>query len=122
MKHGTVSLLLLATVCIRYLHRYISHRQLRHLTVGFVMATQDEMEQMNVTSVKAKDGSGYLVTIDVFHQLHCLVSKSHYVLLLLAAKNTMLIILILSPTGLPPPHHLQRILLSHRFQLNPHPP
>jgi hypothetical protein len=39
------------------------------------MATDDEMEQMNVTSVEAKDGSGYLVTIDVFHQLHCLVSK-----------------------------------------------
>ncbi len=74
MQRGTELLRLLVMVSILDPLYYIPHKQLRDPTVGFVMATQDEMNQMNITSVSAKDGSGYLVTIDVFHQLHCLVS------------------------------------------------
>ena len=29
---------------------------------------------MNLTSIPYADGSGYIAVVDVFHQLHCLVS------------------------------------------------
>jgi hypothetical protein len=63
-------------LCLRDTHIPISAK---YLTVGFVMATSEQMKKMNVTSVEAKDGSGSLVTLDVFHQLHCLVRLPPYI-------------------------------------------
>ena len=57
--------------------------------VGYVMATSKQMEQMNVTSVEAKDGSGSLVTLDVFHQLHCLVSDAQNLGIQKAQQNSI---------------------------------
>ncbi|KAE9972739.1 hypothetical protein EG328_004831 [Venturia inaequalis] len=42
--------------------------------VGFVAVDGAELKRMNMSSIALSDGSGkYLATIDVFHQLHCLV-------------------------------------------------
>lgn len=40
--------------------------------VGFVKVQKRDLDKMNLTSIPFADGSGYLATIDVFHQLHCL--------------------------------------------------
>lgn len=42
--------------------------------MGFVAVDGAELKRMNMSSIALSDGSGkYLATIDVFHQLHCLV-------------------------------------------------
>ena len=62
MQHGTVSPDLQAMVdyALFMLLQYVTSK-LRHLTVPLIVATPDEMKQMNVTSVVSTDGSGYLV-------------------------------------------------------------
>lgn len=39
--------------------------------------TKEEADKLPVETVPLSDGSGYLSGLDVFHQLHCLVSKKH---------------------------------------------
>jgi Mycotoxin biosynthesis protein UstYa len=46
-----------------------------HQTVGRVKAQKDELRRANLTSIPLADGSGYFATLDVFHQIHCLVSS-----------------------------------------------
>ena len=41
--------------------------------VGNIKVQKEDLKSMGDTSVAFADGSGYLVTVDVFHQLHCLV-------------------------------------------------
>lgn len=41
--------------------------------VGTIRVSEDTLEKDGLKSVKLADGSGYLATVDVFHQLHCLV-------------------------------------------------
>ena len=42
-----------------------------------IRVSKDELDRMNRTSIQLADGSGdYLVAVDVFHHLHCLVRKS----------------------------------------------
>ncbi|KAI1109340.1 hypothetical protein F5Y14DRAFT_456132 [Nemania sp. NC0429] len=40
--------------------------------VGTFRIHGDDLRAMNLSSVAFADGSGYVVTIDVFHQIHCL--------------------------------------------------
>ncbi|KAI3324584.1 hypothetical protein HD806DRAFT_493002 [Xylariaceae sp. AK1471] len=40
--------------------------------VGMIVVSKEELASHNLTSTRLSDGSGYLATIDVFHQLHCL--------------------------------------------------
>ncbi|KAI0385443.1 hypothetical protein F5Y04DRAFT_276772 [Hypomontagnella monticulosa] len=40
--------------------------------VGTIKIQRNELLAMNLSSVLLADGSGYAVTIDVFHQIHCL--------------------------------------------------
>ncbi|KAI1322437.1 hypothetical protein F5Y16DRAFT_404452 [Xylariaceae sp. FL0255] len=40
--------------------------------VGTIKMSKEELHAMNLSSTALADGSGYAVTIDVFHQLHCL--------------------------------------------------
>ena len=42
--------------------------------MGFIKVQKDEVDAIDDFTVPFADGSGYLVTVDVFHQLHCLVS------------------------------------------------
>ncbi|KAF2197595.1 hypothetical protein GQ43DRAFT_424245 [Delitschia confertaspora ATCC 74209] len=44
-----------------------------------IRASEETMERINRTSIRLKDGSGYFVTLDVYHQLHCLKYLRHYV-------------------------------------------
>lgn len=37
------------------------------------MVSEEELHKLNATSVQLRDKSGYLATLDVFHELHCLV-------------------------------------------------
>lgn len=47
------------------------------LTNTNIRLTAEEVERMNVTSVQLADGSGdYLASLDVYHELHCVVSFS----------------------------------------------
>ena len=41
--------------------------------VGNIKVQKDDLTSMGDLSVAFADGSGYLATVDVFHQLHCLV-------------------------------------------------
>jgi hypothetical protein len=40
--------------------------------VGIIWLTEEERRRWGVATAKAGEGSKYIVTIDVFHQLHCL--------------------------------------------------
>lgn len=40
-----------------------------------VRFTPEEMQNVNLTSLKLKDGSGYVGTFTVYHDVHCLVSQ-----------------------------------------------
>lgn len=42
--------------------------------MGFITVQKSDLERINETSVELNDGSGYMVGLEVFHQLHCLVS------------------------------------------------
>ncbi|KAF1964142.1 hypothetical protein BU23DRAFT_575930 [Bimuria novae-zelandiae CBS 107.79] len=42
--------------------------------VGTIKVQKEYLEQNGLRSVEVADGSGYLATVDVFHQLHCLIS------------------------------------------------
>lgn len=44
--------------------------------VGTIKVSKDDLEKNGLKSVELADGSGYLATVDVFHQLHCLVSPA----------------------------------------------
>ena len=39
-----------------------------------IVVSKSDLEKINRTSIELLDGSGYMVTLDVFHELHCLVS------------------------------------------------
>ncbi|ORY68978.1 uncharacterized protein BCR38DRAFT_424932 [Pseudomassariella vexata] len=41
-------------------------------TLGWLKMPNEDMDAMGAKSVEFKDGSGQLVALDVFHQLHCL--------------------------------------------------
>ena len=46
-------------------------------TVGMYVLTEDEYHQMDLETAELVDKPGqYLVTIEMFHQLHCLVGLS----------------------------------------------
>jgi hypothetical protein len=36
----------------------------------------DWLEPYNATSIKLKDGSGYVAQLGMYHELHCVVSSS----------------------------------------------
>lgn len=38
-----------------------------------VRVDKETLDKLNRSSVALKDGSGYMVVLDVYHQLHCLV-------------------------------------------------
>lgn len=40
-----------------------------------VRVGKEVLDKINRSSVALTDGSGYMVTLDVYHQLHCLVSE-----------------------------------------------
>lgn len=40
----------------------------------YIRLTEEEMQEMNRTSIALKDGSGYLAELGVYHQIHCVVS------------------------------------------------
>ncbi|KAF2010396.1 hypothetical protein BU24DRAFT_454773 [Aaosphaeria arxii CBS 175.79] len=42
-----------------------------------IRASKEDMDRMNRTSIPLEDGSGYFVTLDVYHQLHCLKYIRH---------------------------------------------
>ena len=42
--------------------------------VGRIRVKKEELDRAELSSIHLADGSGYMATIDVFHQLHCLVS------------------------------------------------
>ncbi|KAF2205680.1 hypothetical protein GQ43DRAFT_406962 [Delitschia confertaspora ATCC 74209] len=44
-----------------------------------IRVSEETMKRINRTSIRIKDGSGYFVTLDVYHQLHCLKYLRHYV-------------------------------------------
>jgi len=39
-----------------------------------VRFTQEEMDKVNLTSLKLKDGSGYVGSFTAYHEVHCVVS------------------------------------------------
>lgn len=39
-----------------------------------IVVQKEHLEMLNRSSVLLRDGSGYLAGLDVFHELHCLVS------------------------------------------------
>ena len=41
--------------------------------MGNIKIQEGDLKSMGDISVAFADGSGHLVTVDVFHQLHCLV-------------------------------------------------
>jgi hypothetical protein len=44
--------------------------------VGTIKVSKHDLDRAGLQSVQVADGSGYLATVDVFHQLHCLVNSS----------------------------------------------
>lgn len=46
--------------------------------VGTIIVQKEDLEKSSLESIELADGSGYLATVDVFHQLHCLVSIVRY--------------------------------------------
>lgn len=47
------------------------------LIVGNIKVQKADLKSMGDLSVAFADESGYLVTVDVFHQPHCLVGSPH---------------------------------------------
>ena len=45
---------------------------LRNLKGQNLVISGDDLKAINRTSIALADGSGYLATLDVFHELHCL--------------------------------------------------
>lgn len=39
---------------------------------------KETLDKINRSSVALLDGSGYLIGLDVYHQLHCLVGNARY--------------------------------------------
>ena len=39
-----------------------------------IRVSKEDLDKINRTSVPLLDGSGYMASLDVYHQLHCLVS------------------------------------------------
>ena len=55
------------------------------------MVSEDDLKQINQTSVPLADGTGYIVGIEAFHELHCLVgnpSCEEAILLLIPPRTT----------------------------------
>ncbi|KAF2256776.1 hypothetical protein BU26DRAFT_599405 [Trematosphaeria pertusa] len=47
--------------------------------VGTIIVQKEDLEKSSLESIELADGSGYLATVDVFHQLHCLDFIRKYV-------------------------------------------
>lgn len=47
-----------------------------------------EMNQLGYPSLEMRDGSGYLASLGVYHQLHCVVGIYHILLLTFSSVNT----------------------------------
>ena len=45
-----------------------------NLSDSNIVVSAEELRKPNLTSVELRDKSGYFGSLDVFHQLHCLVS------------------------------------------------
>jgi hypothetical protein len=41
-----------------------------------VRFTEEEMQKVNLTSLKLKDGSGYVGSFTAYHEVHCVVSQT----------------------------------------------
>ncbi|KAJ5188597.1 hypothetical protein N7491_004916 [Penicillium cf. griseofulvum] len=39
-----------------------------------ILVDKESLDRINRTSVELQDGSGYMAALDVYHQLHCLIS------------------------------------------------
>ena len=71
-----------------------------------IVVSEDDLEAVNRTSIKLTEGSGFLGTLGVFHQIHCLWVS------LFAGKFDLFILNLHEIKRLYPKVHLQR-LLSH---------
>jgi len=59
--------------------------------VGIFVVEGDELKRMGLSSTKLADGSGSIATINVFHQLHCLVRALNPVPQILGSVLTFLV-------------------------------
>lgn len=47
-----------------------------YFTVGLISLQKTELEALNLSSIPVKDADEYVATVNVFHDLHCLVSTN----------------------------------------------
>jgi uncharacterized protein (UPF0216 family) len=75
IKHGLILLRVSRFLCSCHRRKALL-RLIRHFPQdSIIRLSEEEMLKMNKTSLALKDGSGYIVELAAYHELHCVVSR-----------------------------------------------